>query len=101
MIVYNITIKIVPAIETAWIAWQKHEHIPEVMATRRFTSYKFYKLLEQDEADGITYVVQYFAASLADYEHYIHDTAPLLRNKAMEKWGDQFIACRTVMETVH
>lgn len=101
MIVYNITIKILPAIETEWVAWQQQEHIPDVMASRRFTSYKFYKLLGQDEKDGITYVVQYVAASLADYEHYINNTAPLLRNKAIEKWNNQFIAFRTVMEAVH
>lgn len=101
MIVYNITIKILPAIEAEWVAWQQYEHIPDVMASGQFSGYKFYKLLEQDEADGITYVIQYFAASLADYEHYILNTAPLLRNKAMEKWGDTFIAFRTVMQAVH
>ncbi len=101
MIVYNITIKIVPEIETEWVTWQQQEHIPDVMASHRFTGYSFYKLLEQDEEDGITYVVQYVAASLADYEHYIQNTAPLLRNKAQERWGNRFIAFRTVMEAVH
>ena len=64
MIVYNITIKIEPAIEAEWINWQKLEHIPEVMATGFFTNYKFYRLLDQDEEDGITYIVQYFTPSI-------------------------------------
>jgi Domain of unknown function (DUF4286) len=101
MIVYNITIKIVPEIEEEWVRWQKEEHIPDVMSSGQFTDYKFYRLLEQNESDGITYIVQYFAPSLENYHRYINETAPLLRQKALDKWGNQFIAFRTVMEVVH
>lgn len=101
MIVYNITIKIEPAIEKEWIQWQKEEHIPEIMATGCFKKYQFYKLLEQDEEDGITYIVQYFADSENQYNKYIAEAAPLLRQKATQKWGNQFIAFRTVMEVVN
>lgn len=101
MIVYNITIKIPPAVEQDWIEWQKREHIPEVMATGLFTEYKFFRLLEQDESEGITYVVQYFSDSFENYEKYIEKHAPLLRDKVLKKWGDQFIAFRTVMQVVN
>jgi hypothetical protein len=101
MIVYNITIKIVPEIEEEWVRWQKKEHIPNVMSSGQFTDYKFYRLLEQNEPDGITYVVQYFAFSFENYNRYINETAPLLRQKALDKWGNQFIAFRTVMQVVH
>lgn len=99
MIVYNITIKILPEIETGWVQWQKEEHIPDVMASGRFSDYKFYRLL-QDEEDGITYVVQYFAESIEEYNQYIDETAPSLREKALTRWGNQFIAFRTVMQAV-
>lgn len=101
MIVYNITIKVLPAIEKDWVQWQLEEHIPDIMATGQFTDYKFYHLLEQDEADGVTYVVQYFASSSGQYEKYIREYAPSLREKAFQKWGDQFIAFRSVMEVVN
>lgn len=101
MIVYNITIKIEPAIEKAWIQWQKEEHIPEIMATGCFEKYQFYKLLEQGEEDGITYIVQYFADSENQYNKYITEKAPILRQKALQKWGDRFIAFRTVMQPVN
>ena len=101
MIVYNITIKIAPAIEEEWVNWQKDEHIPDVMSSGQFTENKFYRLLEQNETDGITYVVQYFASSLENYNQYINDRALQLRQKALDKWGNQFIAFRTVMEVVH
>lgn len=99
MIVYNITIKITPEIETEWVQWQQEEHIPDVMASGRFTDYKFYRLLQGDE-DGITYVVQYFARNMEEYNRYIEQTAPPLRQKALDRWGNQFIAFRTLMQSV-
>jgi len=101
MICYNITIKIDPQIEEEWIKWQKEEHIPEIMSTDLFNDHKFFKLLDQDEREGLTYVVQYFSSSIEQYMEYIRQFAPLLREKALAKWGDRFVAFRTVMEAVN
>ena len=101
MICYNVTLKIFPQIEQQWVNWMKDEHIPEVLATGLFVDHKFFRLLEQDESDGITFVVQYFSESLDHYKNYIEEFAPVLREKAFAKWKDRFIAFRTVMEVVH
>ena len=101
MIVYNLSIKIDRSIEKEWLQWQKAEHIPEVMASQQFTDYKFYRLLEQEDPDAVTYIVQYFAASLQHYNTYIEKFAPSLRKKIQDKWGDKFIAFRTIMEVVN
>jgi hypothetical protein len=101
VIVYNITLKIIPSIEQEWIEWQRQEHIPDIMATGLFTENKFFRLLEQDDAEGITYIVQYFTGSLENYQQYIEKFAPALREKAIGKWGDKFIAFRTVMQVVN
>lgn len=101
MICYNVTVKIDPQIETDWVKWQKEEHIPEVMATGLFNEFKFFKLLEQDETEGVTYVVQYFSPSIEDYTRYIKEFAAELREKAFAKWQHQFIAFRTVMKLVN
>ncbi len=101
VIVYNITIKIHPNIEAEWVGWQKEEHIPEILATGMFDDYKMYRLLELDDTDGITYTIQYFASSLQSYQRYINDFSGTLHKKAINRWGDQFIAFRTVMELVN
>ncbi len=101
MIVYNITIKIVAEIEKEWVQWQINEHIPEIMATELFSDFKFYRLLEEDTNDGITYVVQYFSSTFENYTRYINSSASTLRQKSFEKWGDKFIAFRTVMQVVN
>ncbi len=100
MIIYNISIKINAAIEKDWVLWQKQEHIPDIMASGLFSDYKFCKLLEQEDEDAVTYIVQYFAPSIENYKLYIENFAPDLRQKAFDKWGDQFIAFRSVMEIV-
>src|SRR5215813_11467381 len=101
MIVYNVTNKILPRIETGWVQWMKEEHIPEIMATGLFTDYKFFRLLDPVEEEGITYVVQYFSSSLENYQTYIEQFSSQLRKKVTEKWNDQFVAFRTVMQVVH
>jgi hypothetical protein len=102
MIVYNITVKIAAAIETDWVQWQKQEHIPDIMATGLFAAYRFYKLLtDEPDEEGPTYVVQYDATDFVHYQRYIDAHAPLLRKKAFDKWGDQFIAFRSLLEVVN
>jgi len=101
MIVYNVTNKVQPDIEAEWVRWQREEHIPDILASGQFTEYKFYRLLEQDETEGITFVVQYFAPDIDHYDEYVNSFAPALRKKALDRWGNKFIAFRTIMEVVN
>jgi hypothetical protein len=101
MIVYNVTIKIGLEVAEEWLQWQMEEHIPDIMATGKFVEWKMFRLLEQDESDGITYVFQYFANSPEDFQSYADNDAPLLRARALERWGDQFVAFRTIMQLVN
>jgi hypothetical protein len=101
MIVYNITIKVLPEIEEAWIQWQQQEHIPQIMASGQFTEWKMFRLLEQDDSEGSTFIVQLFAPDKTHYQRYIDEYAATLRQLSFDKWGNQFIAFRTVMEIVN
>ena len=60
-----------------------------------------FRLLEQDDEEGITYVTQFHCKGLEDCQRYLREFAPRLRQEAFDKWGDRFIAFRTVMESVH
>src|SRR5689334_22629802 len=99
-IIYNVTVKVDPDIADAWLAWILSEHIPEIMETKCFTDFRIVKLLEVDETDGPTYAIQYFAESKADYNRYIEIHAPRMRKKSNDKWGEKFIAFRSLMEIV-
>lgn len=100
MIIYNVTIKVEQQIAGAWLQWLLDEHIPDVMGTNCFTDYKVVRLLEVDDSEGPTYAIQYAADSKADYNRYIEIHAQEMRRRSFEKWREQFMAFRSVMEVV-
>lgn len=100
MFIYNITIRVDNDIAEGWLQWQKETHIPQVMATGFFYDHRLYKLMEQDESDGQTFVVQFFALEFADYKEYIRDHAPGLREQSFRRWGNKFVAFRTLLSGI-
>jgi hypothetical protein len=100
MFIYNVTIKLDHTIHEDWVKWMNEEHIPEIMKTGCFEKFQFVRLLEIDEEEGPTYAVQYYAVSKAQYNRYIDLYAPKLRQASTDKWGNKFIAFRTLMEVV-
>ncbi len=101
MIIYNVTIKVAAPIEDAWLQWQQQEHIPEMIATGCFTHAVLTRLLEIDDSEGPTFAVQFHAESKANYNRYIDKFSQTMREKSFEKWGNQFIAFRSVMQIVN
>ena len=81
--------------------WMKEFHIPEVLATGRFTGYKFLRLLnESPEATGSTYAIQYFLEDIGHLNQYLNTEAPKLQQSHIDKFGQKFVAFRTVLEEV-
>lgn len=100
MIIYNVTVYVHASIAAEWLQWMLEEHAPEIIATHCFTDYNVVKLLEVDESEGPTYAIQYRADSMDDYQQYIDVYADKLRQKSIDRWGDRFIAFRTLMQVV-
>ena len=100
MIAYNITGKIRWDILEDWLSWQLEERIPRVLSTGTFDSYRLYRLLDQEDEDGPTFVTQYFTTSLGRYRQFMSDFAPIFQEEGQRKWGDRYIAFHTLMETV-
>jgi hypothetical protein len=101
MIIYNVTIKVTKAIQTEWLAWLQQEHVPEILDTKCFSNATILHLLETDDAEGATYAIQYSAQNMDDYKKYIDEFAGTMRQRSFDRWGDQFIAFRTIMEVVN
>ncbi|HEX5155005.1 MAG TPA: DUF4286 family protein [Parafilimonas sp.] len=100
MFIYNVTTKISWNINDAWVAWMKEEHMPAIINTNCFIRCRFLKLHEQDDEEGPTYVAQYFTESKALYNKYIELYSDKLFKATIDKWGDNFISFRTLLETV-
>ncbi len=101
MTVYNITIQVDWAIADQWLSWQKQEQIPAIMATGFFDEYKIFRLQDQEDADGPTFILQLFTSSNERYRRYADAFDAPIWQKAFERWNDRFIIHRTSMQLVH
>lgn len=101
MFIYNVTIKVQEVIHEDWLQWLKDEHVPEVLATGCFTNATIVKLLELDDSEGPTYAIQYVAESKALYNQYIENFSGILRQKSFDKWGNQFMGFRSLMQVIN
>lgn len=100
MIVYNTTVKVEAAVAREWLQWLNEVYAPQMLATGCFWKYQVLHLFEQDDADGPTYAVQYFAHKPADYQAYVTQHAAALQKKATERWGDRFVSFSTAMQVL-
>ncbi|MFT4754475.1 MAG: hypothetical protein ACI9GM_000401 [Salibacteraceae bacterium] len=99
MIIYNVTIKISHEKHDDWLAWMKEIHIPEVMATQKFSKYVFSKVVMEDE-EGTNYSIQYFCNDMDVLSDYQENEAPAMQKKHTDRYKDHFVAFRTLLEIV-
>ena len=57
MIIYNVTTNIHESVHDQWLKWMQEKHIPEILATQKFSSARIVKVLVNEEMGGITYSV--------------------------------------------
>jgi hypothetical protein len=99
-LVYNVTIKVSPGIREEWVKWMKEIHIPEVMATACFKSFRFMHLEGYDDDEGITYAIQYTCPGAELFQIYQQDHAPELQKKHQSLFGGKFVAFRTILHVI-
>ncbi len=99
-LIYNVTNKVSHAVHNQWLQWMKEQHVPAMLATGCFFKATILQMREVDDEDGVTYAIQYHAASEEKYNSYLDQFSTTLRQEVVNKWGNQFIAFRTVMHVV-
>ncbi len=99
MILYNVTFKVEKAIAEEWLHWMKEEHIPAVMATGKILEYKLCRILHEEE-DGFTFALQYFSADMPTFHRFYLEDSPRLQKAHKERFGDRYVAIRTLMEVL-
>lgn len=100
MIIYNVTINIHESVHEKWMIWMQHKHIPEMLATGKFTSARLVKVLIEEEMGGTTYSAQFTTDSKTTLEKYYQEDAPKLRAESQQLFGDKMLAFRTELEVI-
>lgn len=99
MYIYNVTINVDESIHDRWLKWMKDEHIPDMLATKKFTKALMTRVMVEEEMGGITYSVQYTTESRDMLQRYYQEDAQTLRAQSKPFQG-KFVAFRTELEIV-
>ena len=90
MYIYNVTTNIENAVHDEWLQWMKECHIPDVLATGKFSNAKMCKVLVEEDMGGTTYSVQFTSENKETLERYYKEDAPRLREDAVKRFANQF-----------
>ena len=89
MFIYNVTLKVDPSVESDWLNWMRHEHIPEVMETNLFLEHKMMQLIYSP-----------FNDEMAKYDQYQEIFAPSLQKNHIDRFGEKVLAFRTILKYI-
>ena len=99
MIIYNETIIVDEGIYKEWLNWMQTVHIPAVMATGHFDSYRVLNVLDSPN-EGVTYCIQYQASTLENYNKFNTEHQQSLQAAHQQRFENMFVMFNTIMQTV-
>ncbi len=99
MVLYSVTVNVVDEIHEEWLTWMREKHVPDVMNTGCFSMHKIMRLKEPKQ-DGHTYSFQYYCESHEKLKEYQTQYAPTLRLEVEQKYGNKFLAFRTILDVI-
>jgi len=100
MLIYNVTVNIDESVHEPWLDWMRDRHIPDMLATGKFSHAKMVRVLVEEEMGGITYSIQYTVQDRKTLEAYYTEDADRLREVAQRSFPNKFVAFRTELEVV-
>ncbi|MCK5638710.1 MAG: DUF4286 family protein [Flavobacteriaceae bacterium] len=101
MYIYNVTINIEESVHVKWLQWMQEKHIPDMLATGKFSKALMSKVQVEEEMGGLTYSVQYTTDSKETLNKYYQEDAERLRKEALQLFPNKFVAFRTELEIIH
>lgn len=100
MLLYNVTVTIDLDVHEDWLRWMQKTHIPDVMITGMFISYRLSRLIGHDHTDAEIYSIQYAVKDMDLLQRYLTEFAPELQKQHKERYDGKYAVFRTVMEVV-
>jgi len=100
MYIYNVTVNIEELAKDSWLRWMQETHIPNMLATGKFSKALLTKVLVQEEMGGVTYSIQYTTDSKATLQNYYDEDADKLRSQEARLFSGKYVDFRTELEIV-
>ena len=76
----------------------KRVHVPDVMATGCFESYRITRILGDDDEHGVGFAVQYVSADMDIFNIYQQQHAKRLQQEHSDRYANQYVSFRTLMK---
>tara|TARA_B100000767_G_scaffold275797_1_gene315846 strand:- start:2291 stop:2605 length:315 start_codon:yes stop_codon:yes gene_type:complete len=100
MFIHNVTTLVELSVESQWMCWMNDEHLPKIMKTGKFIKVILFKVIAEEDMGGTSYAAQYHCNSRDDFERFLAEDAPMLRNLAVEKFGERILSFNTELEQI-
>ncbi|MBK9338435.1 MAG: DUF4286 family protein [Lewinellaceae bacterium] len=100
MLLYNVTVTIDLDVHEDWLRWMRETHIPDVMATGMFRSWRMSRMIGHEHEDSEIYSMQYLVEDMEHLRRYMDVFAPDLQRQHQQRYEGKYAAFRTVMEVV-
>lgn len=100
MYIYNVTINIDESVQEDWLHWMRNIHIPEMLATGKFSKALMTRVIIEEEMGGLTFSIQYTTDSKETLDKYYAEDAERLQSRGTERFGGMFVTFRTELAIV-
>ena len=100
MLLYNVTVTIDIEVHEDWVKWMQETHIPDIMMTGMFISYRMCRLIGHEHTEAEIYTVQYLVKDMALLMQYQQEFSPGLQREHRERYDGKYAVFRTVMEVL-
>ncbi len=100
MIIYNVTTNIHESVHDQWMIWMQHKHIPEMLATGKFTNAKLVRVLVEEEMGGVTYSAQFTTDSLTTLEKFYQEEDAVFQAEAQKLFGKKMLTFKTELQLI-
>lgn len=100
MYIYNVTINIEESVQEDWLRWMRDIHIPEMLATGKFSKALMTRVMVEEEMGGLTFSIQYTTDSKETLDKYYIEDAERLHSRETERFRGKFVAFRTELTIV-
>jgi hypothetical protein len=95
---YNTTYHVSVEVVNEWREWMIDTFIPIIMKENGFIEYKLLRVLSDDEAEAISFALQFSVESLEHFITYQDGSKKLNSALLQQKYGEKCLSFATLME---